>query len=81
MFQEGAQCSTLAQDAEPLARRVGPRRHLQLLQLVRAAAGAARLDWPGRKPPFRAVKRPARPYKAAIEAIENQFTMENAKGA
>jgi hypothetical protein len=33
---------------------------------------------PGRKPPFWAVKRPARPYKIAIQ---NRFTMENAEGA
>jgi hypothetical protein len=32
---------------------------------------------PNRKPPFLAVKRPARPYKSAIES---RFTMENAKG-
>ena len=33
---------------------------------------------PGRKPPFWTVKRPARPYKIAIQ---NRFTVENAKGA
>jgi hypothetical protein len=37
-----------------------------------------RLHCPGRKPPFLAVKRPARPYKSAIQ---NRFTVENAKGA
>ena len=31
---------------------------------------------PGQKPPKRAVKRPARPYKSAIQ---NRFAMENAK--
>jgi hypothetical protein len=33
---------------------------------------------PGRKPPFLAVKRPARPHK---NAMQDRFTMENAKGA
>jgi hypothetical protein len=33
---------------------------------------------PGREPPFLAVKRPARPYKSAIQ---NLFTMRNAEGA
>jgi hypothetical protein len=33
---------------------------------------------PGRKPPFSAVKRPARPYKSAIQ---NGFPLENANGA
>jgi hypothetical protein len=33
---------------------------------------------PGRKPPFWAVKRHARPYKSTIES---RFTVENAKGA
>ena len=36
------------------------------------------LDCPGQKPPFLAVKRPARPYKTTIQ---NRFTMANAKGA
>jgi hypothetical protein len=35
-------------------------------------------DCPARKPPFLAVKRPARPYKTAIR---NRFTLENAKAA
>jgi hypothetical protein len=35
-------------------------------------------DCPGRKPPCLAVKRPARPYKSAIQ---NRFTAENAQGA
>jgi hypothetical protein len=33
---------------------------------------------PGRRPPFSAVKRPARPYKSAIQ---NRFPMEDTKGA
>ena len=45
--------------------------HLDLGVVV---AGAC----PGRKPPVLAVKRPARPYRIAIQ---NQFTVENAKGA
>ena len=34
--------------------------------------------YPGRKPPFLAVKRPARPYKSAIQ---KRFTMGNDTGA
>jgi hypothetical protein len=34
--------------------------------------------YPGRKPPLLAVKRPARPYKSAME---NRFTVGNADGA
>ena len=44
------------------------------LDLGIVVAGAC----PGRKPPLLAVKRPARPYKIAIQ---NRFTVENAKGA
>jgi hypothetical protein len=33
---------------------------------------------PGRKPPFLAVKHPARPYK---RAVQTRFTMDSAKGA
>ena len=33
---------------------------------------------PGRKPSFSVVKRPARPYKSAIQ---NRYTVGNAKGA
>jgi hypothetical protein len=44
--------------------------------------GASRVQFapycPGRKPPFWAVKRPARPYKTATQ---KRFTVENAKGA
>ena len=49
-----------------------------------AAASAARFAricaslCPGREPPFLAVKRPARPYK---RAIQTRFTMGNAEGA
>jgi hypothetical protein len=45
---------------------------------VEAVVGgrALHLDCPGRKPQFLAVKRPARPYKSAIE---NRFTMERAQ--
>ena len=35
-------------------------------------------DCPRRKPPFSAVKRPARPYRSAIQY---RFTQENANGA
>jgi hypothetical protein len=37
-----------------------------------------RLNYPDRKLPFWAVKRSATPYKSAIQ---NRFTMENAKAA
>jgi hypothetical protein len=43
-----------------------------------ALAAASAAHCPGQKPPFLAVKRPARPYKTAIQ---KQFTAENAKGA
>ena len=36
------------------------------------------LDCPGQKPPFSAVKRPARPCK---NAMQNRFTVGNAEGA
>jgi hypothetical protein len=48
-------------------------------QDVRAAVQRRAVgNCPGRKPPFFAVKRPARPYKTAIE---NRFTVGNAKAA
>jgi hypothetical protein len=34
---------------------------------VAVVAVRVRVDCPGRKPPFLAVKRPARPYKSAIQ--------------
>jgi hypothetical protein len=46
--------------------------------LVTGRAGDEELHCMGRKPPFWAVKRTARPYKSAIET---RFTIENAKGA
>jgi hypothetical protein len=46
--------------------------------VVERRFATALVHCPGRKPPFLAVKRPARPYKSAIET---QFTMGNAKGA
>ena len=42
------------------------------------ATARFRSTCPGRKPPFSAVKRPARPSK---NTIQNQFTVENARGA
>jgi hypothetical protein len=36
------------------------------------------VDCPGRKPPFMAVKRPARPYKSPTQ---NRFAAENTKAA
>jgi hypothetical protein len=45
---------------------------------VRCDAQRGRHILPGRKPPFWAIKRPARPGK---NAIETRFTMEHAKGA
>ena len=45
--------------------------------LQRCAVLLEHLDYPGQKPPFWAVKRPACPYKTSTQ---NSFTMENAKG-
>ena len=42
------------------------------------SAARSRAHYPSQKTMFWAVKRPARPYKSAIE---NRFTMGNAKGA
>jgi hypothetical protein len=52
---------------------------LRVLQPEQARASLLRLaHCPGRKPPFLAAKRPARPYKSAIQ---NRFTVGNAEGA
>jgi hypothetical protein len=48
---------------------------LSMAQRRKNGLGTARR---GRKPPFVAVKRPARPYKTAVE---NRFTMGNARVA
>jgi hypothetical protein len=49
-----------------------------LLPILGAMSVTSRMLCPGRKPPFLYVKRPARPYKTAIQ---KRFPMENANGA
>jgi hypothetical protein len=64
--------------AVPRAR--GHLRHprAQAAEVEGVVAAVAEQHCPDRKPPKRAVKRPARPYKGAVE---NRFVMENAKAA
>jgi hypothetical protein len=52
--------------------------HRGIVPREEAAVDPDRRHCPGRKPPFSAVKRPARPYKSPIQ---NRFTQENANGA
>ena len=57
--------------------RAGGQRVDGLVELL-VEPGADPADCPGREPPFLVVKRNARPHRSAIQ---NRFTMENAKGA
>ena len=52
--------------------------HSELTERLWPESAMTGLDCPGRKPPFRAAKRPARPYKSPIQ---NGTPMENAKVA
>jgi hypothetical protein len=64
---------------EQLLAPVAAARFLEHDVLSGGTDGPLFLDCPGWKPPKRAIKRPARPYKSPIHKVTNAFATENAK--